>query len=204
MDDSGTIETLKRQVRRDLLAVRAAMADDELEQAATALTGHALDLPELAEAGTVAAYVSVGHEPQTRPLLAALRERGTRVLLPVLLPDDDLDWSEYRGEDHLVEAEHPGRIRLYEPAGERLGPQAVTEADVVLLPGLAVDARGVRMGRGGGSYDRALARLADSGARPVLVVLLYGHEVVDRLPDEPHDQPVHAAVTPHGVRRFTG
>jgi 5-formyltetrahydrofolate cyclo-ligase len=202
VDDNGTIETQKRQVRRDLLAVRAAMADDELDQAAAALTGHAMALPELAAARTVAAYVSVGHEPQTRPLLAALRERGTRVLLPVLLPDDDLDWSEYHGEDQLVEAEHPGRIRLYEPAGERLGPHAVTEADVVLVPGLAADSRGVRMGRGGGSYDRALARLAATGHRPV-VVLLYGHEVVDRVPDEPHDQPVHAALTPEGVRRFT-
>jgi 5-formyltetrahydrofolate cyclo-ligase len=205
VDDSVTIAVRKRQVRRDLLAVRAAMADDELEQAAAGLTGHALQLPELAAAGTVAAYVSVGHEPQTRPLLAALHERGTRVLLPVLLPDDDLDWGEYRGERQLAEAEHPGRIRLYEPTGERLGPHAVTEADVVLLPGLAVDARGVRMGRGGGSYDRALARLAVAvDRRPVLVVLLYGHEVVGRLPDEPHDQPVHAAVTPEGVHRFSG
>jgi 5-formyltetrahydrofolate cyclo-ligase len=204
VDDSGTIESLKRQVRRDLLAVRAAMADDELDQAGAALTRHALALPELAAARTVAAYVSVGHEPGTRPLLAALRARGARVLLPVLLPDDDLDWGEYRGAEELVEAEHPGRIRLYEPTGERLGPGAVTEADVVLLPGLAADPRGVRMGRGGGSYDRALARLAGVVPGPVLVVLLYGHELVDRLPDEPHDQPVHAAVTPQGVRRFTG
>ncbi|WP_258037071.1 MULTISPECIES: 5-formyltetrahydrofolate cyclo-ligase [unclassified Streptomyces] len=265
MDDSMAIAVLKRQVRRDLLAVRAAMADDELEHAATALTEQALALPELTAARTVAAYVAVGHEPETRPLIAALHERGTRVLLPVLLPDDDLDWAQYQGEDSLVEAEHPGRIRLYEPAGARLGRHAVTEADVVLLPGLAVDGRGVRMGRGGGSYDRALARLAVSdtvtgaaeeagaggtavngtaaggslaggpvtdgpvadspvvggpvldgpvldgpaagggpGGRALLMAVVYGHEIVGHLPDEPHDQPVHAALTPEGVHRFPG
>ncbi|SFC17676.1 5-formyltetrahydrofolate cyclo-ligase [Streptomyces aidingensis] len=195
----------KRAVRRDLLAVRAAMADDELEQAARGLAHHALTLPEVADARTVAAYVSVGHEPGTGQLLDALRGRGTRVLLPVLLADDDLDWAEYAGRPALAESEHPaqpGRMRLLEPGGRRLGPDAVREAEVVLLPGLAVDRRGVRMGRGGGSYDRALARLAAAGSDPALVVLVYGHEVVGALPDEPHDRRVHTAVTPYGVHRF--
>jgi 5-formyltetrahydrofolate cyclo-ligase len=195
---------VKRDVRRDLLAVRAAMADDEVAQAAGGLARHALELPELAEARTVAAYVSVGREPGTARLLNVLRERGTRVLLPVLLPDDDLDWAAYEGAGRLVEAERGGRTRLLEPAGRRLGPEAVTEAGVVLLPGLAVDGRGVRMGRGGGSYDRVLARLAAAGADPALVVLVYGHEVVGALPAEAHDRPVHAAVTPEGVHRFPG
>ncbi|KAB8164256.1 5-formyltetrahydrofolate cyclo-ligase [Streptomyces sp. 3MP-14] len=194
---------LKRALRRDLSAVRAALADDEVAQAAEALAERALELPELAEAGTVAAYVSVGREPGTGPLLRALRERGVQVLLPVLLADNDLDWAEFEGHGRLVEAEHAGRVRLLEPSGRRLGPDAVTWADTVLLPGLAVDGRGVRMGRGGGSYDRALARLAESGADPALVALVYGHEVVDVVPDEPHDRRVHAALTPEGVHRFT-
>ncbi|MDB1087326.1 5-formyltetrahydrofolate cyclo-ligase [Streptomyces sp. ACA25] len=177
------------------------MADDEVTQAAEELSRHVLELPELAGAATVAAYVSVGREPGTEPLLAALRERGVRVLLPVLLPDDDLDWAAYEGADRLVEADH-GRIRLFQPAGERLGVEAVTQAQAVVLPGLAVDRRGVRMGRGGGSYDRALARLAASGANPALIALLYAHEVVGELPEEPHDCPVHAAVTPQGTHRF--
>ncbi|GAA3889550.1 5-formyltetrahydrofolate cyclo-ligase [Streptomyces sedi] len=194
---------LKRELRRDLLAVRAALAGDEVAHAGEALAERVLELPELAEAGTVAAYVSVGREPGTGALLRALRERGVRVLLPVLLADDDLDWAEFEGHGRLVESEHAGRVRLLEPAGRRLGPDAVTWADAVLLPGLAVDARGVRMGRGGGSYDRALARLAGAGVDPALVALVYGHEVVDVLPDEPHDRRVHAALTPEGVHRFT-
>lgn len=93
----------------------------------------------------------------------------------------------------------------------RLGPDAVLDADVVLLPGLAVDGRGMRLGRGGGSYDRVLARLAAAGAHPALIVLLYDTEVTARVPEEPHDHPVDAVVTPatrgasataEGPRRF--
>ncbi|HEY9374978.1 MAG TPA: 5-formyltetrahydrofolate cyclo-ligase [Streptomyces sp.] len=188
----------KTTMRRLLLAERALLTREDVDAAADALARRALELAELAEARTVAAYVSIGTEPGTRALLDALRDRGVRVLLPVLLPDNDLDWALYEGAERLERA----RLGLLEPAGERLGPDAVRTADTVLLPGLAVDARGMRLGRGGGSYDRVLARLARAGAHPALVVLLYANEVVARVPEEPHDHPVQAVVTPQGVRRF--
>ncbi|MEV6729601.1 5-formyltetrahydrofolate cyclo-ligase [Streptomyces sp. NPDC051364] len=190
-------------LRRELLAARRALSPEFLRTSALALSRSALELPELADAQTVAAYVSVGAEPGTRDLLDALRAAGKRVLLPVLLPDNDLDWAEYEGPGSLAEAAHPGKMRLLEPAGPRLGPDAVAGADAVLLPGLAVDGRGMRLGRGGGSYDRVLARLARAGAHPALVVLLYDEEVVARVPEEPHDHPVQAVATPSGVIRFT-
>ncbi|MET9912170.1 5-formyltetrahydrofolate cyclo-ligase [Streptomyces sp. NPDC006476] len=188
--------------RREFLAVRNRLTADDVREAAEALAGRALELPELARARTVAAYVSVGSEPGTLALLDALRARGVRVLLPALLPDNDLDWGAYTGEGSLARVQHGGKMALFEPTGEHLGPDAVAGADVVLLPGLAVDARGVRLGRGGGSYDRVLARLEGADARPALVVLLYDSEVVERVPSEAHDRPVHAVVTPSGVRRF--
>ncbi|MFF5938395.1 5-formyltetrahydrofolate cyclo-ligase [Streptomyces sp. NPDC012508] len=188
----------KAALRRQLLAARARLTSHDVEAAGERLARGARDLAELAEASTVAAYVSVGREPGTRALLDALRANGARVLLPVLLPDNDLDWAAYEGAERLAKA---GR-GLLEPTGPRLGPDAVCAADVVLLPGLAVDGRGMRLGRGGGSYDRVLARLARAGADPALVVLLYANEVVARVPEEPHDHPVHAVVTPEGVRRF--
>ncbi|GHH80166.1 5-formyltetrahydrofolate cyclo-ligase [Streptomyces sulfonofaciens] len=166
------------------------------------LARRALELPEMARARTVAAYVSVGHEPGTGDLLEALHARGVRVLLPVLLPDNDLDWGVYEGPESVVGVPRPGRLTLHEPLGGPLGPDAVLGADVVLLPGLAVDARGTRLGRGGGSYDRVLARLAAADAAAALVVLLYDAEVVERLPGLPHDRPVQAVVTPSGTRRF--
>ncbi|WP_031036789.1 5-formyltetrahydrofolate cyclo-ligase [Streptomyces sp. NRRL F-5650] len=192
----------KRTLRRDVLVARNRLTQDDLREAADALARRALGLPEVAGAHAVAAYVSVGAEPGTLALLDALRARGVRVLLPALLPDNDLDWGEYTGEDSLARVRHGGRMELSEPAGERLGPDAVTRADVVLLPGVAVDRRGMRLGRGGGSYDRVLARLEAAGARPALLVLLHDREVVDRVPAEPHDRPVDAVVTPSGVRRF--
>ncbi|MFJ9028998.1 5-formyltetrahydrofolate cyclo-ligase [Streptomyces sp. NPDC102274] len=188
----------KAALRRELLAVRALLSSDDARETAAVLARRALDLPELADARTVAAYVSMGREPGTRALLDALRARGVRVLLPVLLADNDLDWAEYEGADRLV----PAGRGLLEPDGTRLGVDAVLEAEVVLLPGLAVDGRGIRLGRGGGSYDRVLGRLTRAGAEPALTVLLYENEVVARVPEEPHDHPVRAVVTPGGVRRF--
>lgn len=188
----------KARLRQQLLALRAERTPDDIMAAGRELTRHALELPELARAGTVAAYVSVGREPVTRGLLDALRSAGSRVLLPVLLPDNDLDWAVYQGPGSLT----PARRGLLEPEGPRLGPAAVLEAEALLLPGLAVDERGMRLGRGGGSYDRVLERLAKAGVRPALVVLLYPDEVVRRVPEEAHDRPVHAVVTPEGVRRF--
>ncbi|MER7573255.1 5-formyltetrahydrofolate cyclo-ligase [Streptomyces sp. NPDC126514] len=192
----------KRTLRRDFLAVRSRLTADDVRESGVALADRALRLPELARARTVAAYVSVGSEPGTPALLDALRTRGVRVLLPALLPDNDLDWGVYTGGSSLAPVRHGARMTLYEPSGERLGPDAVTTADVVLLPGLAVDARGMRLGRGGGSYDRVLARLERADAHPALVVLLYDTEVVERVPAEAHDRPVQAVVTPSGVRRF--
>ncbi|WP_373306512.1 5-formyltetrahydrofolate cyclo-ligase [Streptomyces mirabilis] len=189
-------------LRRGFLAVRSRLTPYDLRESAGALALRALELPELAHARTVAAYVSMGSEPGTLALLDALHARGVRVLLPVLLADNDLDWGAYTGEGSLERVQHGGRMALLEPAGERLGPEAVQDADAVLLPGLAVDRRGMRLGRGGGSYDRVLARLERAGADPALVVLLYDAEVVEHVPAEPHDRPVHAVVTPSGVRRF--
>jgi 5-formyltetrahydrofolate cyclo-ligase len=142
--------------------------------------------------------MSMGTEPGSHGLVEAMRSAGTRVLLPVLLPDNDLDWAEYRGPAALERT----RRGLLEPTGPRLGREAVTGADAVLLPGLAVDAHGVRLGRGGGSYDRVLGRLHAAGAHPPLMVLLYSHEVVESVPRESHDHLVDLAITPEGVHRF--
>lgn len=143
----------------------------------------------------MAAYVSVGTEPGTGPLLDALQTSGRRVLLPRLLPDNDLEWSAYAGPDSLQRA---GR-GLLEPDGPTLGVDAVAGADVVLVPGLAVDEAGFRLGRGGGSYDRVLGRVP---VGTFTCVLLYDGEVGHRVPVEPHDRAVAAAVTPSGITRL--
>ncbi|WP_329519482.1 5-formyltetrahydrofolate cyclo-ligase [Spirillospora sp. NBC_01491] len=181
----------KPALRAEALARRAAMDPEARSAAARELRDGLLSVPEVEMAGTIAAYISVGTEPDTRALLFALWKRGTYVLLPLLLPDGDLDWASYEGPDSLT----PGPRGVPQPTEPPRGPQAVASADVVLAPAVAVDRRGMRLGRGGGSYDRALARV---GPAILTVGLVYDAELVDVLPSEPHDQRVRAVATPSG------
>ncbi|GAB2873829.1 5-formyltetrahydrofolate cyclo-ligase [Nocardioides pacificus] len=189
------LSAAKTALRDRLLTSRHRLALAEVGTAATALAGHLLETPEIRRAATVAIYVSFGTEPGTGLLLDRLYGEGRRVLLPVLLPDGDLDWAVYRGPGSLV----PARMGLLEPAGTRLGVDAVAGADVVLVPGLAVSPSGVRLGRGGGSYDRALGRVP---VGTFTCVVLYDEEAGLVVPVEAHDRPVTAVATPSGVTRL--
>ncbi|HEX7738798.1 MAG TPA: 5-formyltetrahydrofolate cyclo-ligase [Marmoricola sp.] len=183
----------KLALRDQLLTTRRRIPPAELGARALAVAAIALAQSEVRLAATVAAYVSVGHEPGTGPLLDALTGAGKRVILPILLPDLDLDWAAYTGASSLVSA---GR-GLLEPAGTRLGVEALGTADLVIVPGLAVDRSGMRLGRGGGSYDRALTR-----ATGPVWCLLNADEVLEVVPSGQHDRRVHAALTPDGMNRF--
>ncbi len=192
---AGSAET-KAALRGRIMENRALLDASDLARAGRDIRDVLLATPEVRTARHIAAYVSVGREPGTGPLIEALAERGVDVLLPVLLPDGDLDWAPYTGAGRLVAAARG----LLEPMAEPVGPDAVAAVDAVLVPGLAVDRRGNRLGRGGGSYDRALARV---GGRGFTCVVLHDGEVVDiPLPREPHDVPVAAAATPSGLHRL--
>jgi 5-formyltetrahydrofolate cyclo-ligase len=185
----------KAQVRARVQAVRSAMDQTERERAASLLTVSLLDLPDLVSARCVAAYVSFGTEPSSAELLAALSSREVRVLLPVLRDDLDLDWAIYDVRSGLRQ----GRQGTAEPAGPTLGVEAISEADLVVVPALAVGADGTRLGRGGGSYDRALARVREDSTT---VALLYDDELLPDVPAEAHDRRVDVVVQPSGTHRF--
>ncbi len=196
---SGTpsANAAKLALRDQLLTARNRRKLLEVGDASRALAEHVLAAPEVRRAATVTAYVSVGTEPGTTALLDSLVRLGKRVVLPVVLPDLDLDWAVYQGPTSLA----PARMGLLEPVGPRLGPDSVGTADLLLVPGLAVSPTGMRMGRGGGCYDRALARVPVG--TPVWV-LLYDDEVGLTVPVEPHDRPVTGVVSPSGLRIFGG
>lgn len=190
---SGASSPAKVAVRDRLVTQRNRMALSEVVAAGSAIAAHLLAAPEVRRAATVAAYVSVGREPGTHELIEAVRGSGRHVIVPRLMPDNDLDWVRHDGELHRAAR------GLLEPAGESLGPEAVATADVVLVPGLAVDGSGHRLGRGGGSYDRALGRVP---VGTFVCVLLYDDEVLPDVPIEPHDRPVTHVCTPGGLRRL--
>jgi 5-formyltetrahydrofolate cyclo-ligase len=188
-------EATKAELRTRLLARRRARSQEDRETAARSIAAAVLALPEITVSSTVAAYLSIGTEPPTMHLVESLRSRGIGVLVPVVGEDRDLNWADYDGPDRLFQT--PRGLR--EPGGPLLGHEAVASAGVVLVPALAVDERGSRLGRGGGSYDRALGRVP--AGRPVLA-LVYDDEVLPDVPVEPHDRPVTGAVTPNRVLRF--
>ena len=194
--DEVALRSRKMALRRQLLTKRNKIDPPERDATVTLLRDAVLSLPEIQMAGTVAAYVSVGSEPGTRGLIYALWKRGTYVLLPLLRGDNDLDWASYEGPDSLG----PGPRGLLEPTEPPRGVKAVTSADLVIVPALAVDRGGMRLGRGGGSYDRALARV---GAAIPTVALIYDGELLDEVPAGPLDQPVRMAAQPRqGITRL--
>ena len=206
----------KGTIRSRLLAARRACAPERRAAWAAAacevLVGQMVGQMVARTAGhsggenVVAAYASFGTEPDTGPLLAELRGRGIRVLLPILENDMDLSWGWFSGPDSLVRRIPPGGSRpspIPEPA-ESLGRDAVLSASWIVVPALAVSPTGTRMGRGGGSYDRVLARIEASprAARPRVAALLYPGELDVDLPVEPYDRPVDMAVAGESVRHF--
>ena len=185
----------KRALRDQLLTARNRRPLAESTDAAQRMTEHLLATTDVRRAATVACYASVDREPGTHLLLDALRAAGKRVILPLMQPDRDLDWAVCSDPDQL----RPAAFGLLEPDGPALGRDAIGTADVVLVPGLAVSRTGDRLGRGGGSYDRALGRVP---VGTFTCVLLYPDEVGVPVPTEPHDRPVTAAASSDGVVRF--
>ncbi len=192
---TGASAARKLALRDQLLTARRRHPLAATRADADAVAAHLLDSPEVRRSATVAAYISLGNEPGTGPLVEGLQALGKRVVLPVLLPDNDLDWAVYEGPDRLTAASRG----LLEPAGPALGPESVATADVVLCPALAVDRTGIRLGRGGGSYDRALGRVP---VGTFVCALLYDEELLDVVPAERHDRPVTAVATPSGLTRL--
>jgi 5-formyltetrahydrofolate cyclo-ligase len=182
----------KAQSRAELLALRRAMTVQARAEAAEAIALQALSVPVVARASRVATYLSMPSEPGTAPLVSALVRNGVTVIFPLSLEDHTLAWVAYDPAAPVTETP----LGIPEPAGPRLGPDALAECDVVIVPALAVDHAGHRLGRGAGYYDRALADV-----RVPVCALVFAHELLPEVPHEPHDVPVQMAITPAGLFR---
>ena len=180
----------KDELRADLLRRRREMSDDVRAEAAEAIALHLLAAPIISSARRVACYVSMATEPGTAPLIEGLLARGIEVIVPLSLADGTLDWVAY--DPAATSTVTP--LGIAELTGPPLGSAAIEDCALIIVPALAVDHAGIRLGRGAGYYDRALANTT----RPICA-LLFGHELLESVPHEPHDVPVSMAVTPNGI-----
>jgi 5-formyltetrahydrofolate cyclo-ligase len=189
-------DEVKLALRATIRRQRQQRAERRLAEHAEALRDRVLELDAIGTAKCVSVYASRPHEPGTLPLIEALHERGIRVLIPMLGDGLQRGWGVYGGAADLIERA-PGRPP--EPSTEFLPADVLLEADVVIVPALAVDSSGTRLGQGGGWYDRALV---DVREEVPIIALTFAGEVRDAglepLPREPHDVRVHGVITPEG------
>ncbi|MGP5391325.1 5-formyltetrahydrofolate cyclo-ligase [Glutamicibacter arilaitensis] len=147
----------------------------------------------------VAAYCSASDEPSTEPLLAALISEGIEVYLPVCEPGYALSWVEYSPG---MEFQPSTMAPVMEPVGEKAGTELFEQINTLIMPALSIDSNGLRLGQGGGYYDRFLPLIADAPVRVAAVV--YEHEFVaaGTFDVDPHDQPVDLVFTPQQVHQI--
>lgn len=185
------VEDAKKLLRDAVRAHRQTRSPRERTDAGVAIAEHACEM--VADVGCAALYAARPAEPSTQPLMEQLHGRAVDVLLPMLGPGLSRDWAWHRPGDVLA-VRAPGRPP--EPAGPGLGVMALQRADVVFVPALAVDRHGVRLGQGGGWYDRVLEHRRPDAP---IVAIVFEDEVSERpLPRAPHDLAVDGVLTPAG------
>lgn len=186
---------LKRAIRLELRERRRNRTSTQVTRDTRALTAHLTELVTELGATSLSVYLSLPSEPDVRPFIAWALASDIRVLLPSSRDDGLLDWIEATADFE----EEIGLHGVPEPAGEVLGPVAINDVDLILVPAASVDHKGTRLGWGRGYFDRTLGSMA---RRPPVFAVVFSDELVDDLPRELHDSPVDGVVTPEGVTRF--
>jgi 5-formyltetrahydrofolate cyclo-ligase len=175
------IALAKAQLRSKILASRV-----RRESSNQALTANLLELVSQLDAQSVATYLSFGTEPATTDFIDSLLDDGIEVLVPKALPDETLAWFKWDGVSEITSS-----LGIKEPDENKLLAVSVEQAELLLIPALAVDRMGNRLGRGKGYFDRELSVLSGSKVYAVC----FEDEVMESIPSEAHDQRVSGVVT---------
>jgi len=193
----GHTSATKDGLRRTLLAARRARTPEARSEAERAIAAHAAADRALSRAARLAAYLAMPHEPPTGQLLQDALASGREAVVPVTRPGHRLAWVVHDPEAPTVRS----TLGVDEPTTSPLPGDALTEVDLVLVPALAVDHHGNRLGRGAGYYDRALAGLRGRPDRPLLCAVVFAEELLPEVPHDDHDVPVDLVLTDGGVFR---
>ena len=193
----GHTSGAKDDLRRTLLAARRRRSDAELHAVGAALAAHAAGDPALGGARHLAAYLAMRGEPPTDALISDRLTVGATVLVPLTRDDGGLDWVVHDPATPFRRS----AIGVPEPVGQPSTVDGLAATELVLVPALAVDHHGRRLGRGAGYYDRALAAFTAGGRRPTTCAVVFSDELLPEVPTEPHDVPVDLVLTEAGVFR---
>ncbi|MCU1442099.1 MAG: 5-formyltetrahydrofolate cyclo-ligase [Cryobacterium sp.] len=191
--DSG-IGHRKRALRAELRERRQNLTSAQKDAATAGLTENLQSLVVDLSARSISCYLSARNEPDTRPFLNWAEAEGIRVLFPVTREDGLLDWTVGEGNEEIQ-----GLAGVPEAAGELLGPIAINDVDLIIVPAAAIDATGTRLGWGRGYFDKTLGSMEKC---PPVYAVIYDHEYLDDVPREVHDQPVNGVVTPTRILSF--
>lgn len=195
----------KTILRDSLIAARKNHFAAQGEAAAQNLASHASAF-NLASKSLIAAYLPMGSEIDVRPLMAAFQAQGHQLCLPVCLQADaPVVFRRYQSGDALA----PDAMGIDAPLAKDDAKAENLRPDIILLPLLGFDATGMRLGRGGGYYDRTLAALRQQNndqshkqGKVYACGVAFQMQMVDKCPSAPHDQALDAVLTEDGLIRF--
>lgn len=185
----------KARLRGERLAARDALPPAERQQKSLSMTTHGASGIPFAPGTVISGFMPIRSEADTRPLMEALRARGGRLVLPVVLDRETIVFRAFEADTPLVKTGF-GTTGPGEDA-------EVLDPDILLVPLSVFDGKGQRVGYGAGHYDRAIARLHAKGRQPVLIGIAFDCQEVPSVPAEPHDVPLHAILTESGLRWFS-
>jgi len=187
----------KEEIRRKMRAALRDFAPEKRAEASLEICRLAAALPAFREAKVVALFAPLPSEPDIHPLIEEAWAHGKRVAFPLMLREGDaprLEWHEVTAWDEMIVA---GPFGIREPDPVRCPRLEAKSIECAFVPGLAFDARGGRLGRGGGYYDLALAAIA---GKTTWVGLMFACQEAPEIPHEPHDRSLGSILTENGLR----
>ncbi|TFD70044.1 MULTISPECIES: 5-formyltetrahydrofolate cyclo-ligase [unclassified Cryobacterium] len=184
----------KRALRAELRERRQNLTSSERDFATAGFTENLQSLVLDLSARSISCYLSAHNEPDTRPFLNWATAEGIRILFPISREDGLLDWTVGDGDE-----EFSGISGVPEAVGTLLGPIAINDVDLIIVPAAAVDESGLRMGWGRGYFDKTLGSMEKC---PPVYAMVFDSEYLDEVPREVHDQPVNGLITPTRIIAF--